>query len=105
MPRPMYVHKKMSQPIYETGYDHTHYWEYYKRQHLKVVQNHTTGKKILEDHKLYEYLWALKLGYIMYDDVPPDYLRSFGIFDGRDFGGKIQGPTMLHWPNIIRTAT
>lgn len=66
--------------------DHSRYEEFYKRKYLIVVRLHLLGHKVLFDHKLYEYLWALKLRMVMYNDVPPAYLQMFGIDDCGDFG-------------------
>lgn len=80
------MHQPAAEPVTKVVDTGKYYWDFYKRKYLIVVRLHILGHKVLLDHKLYEYLWALKLKMVMYNDVPPAYLQMFGIDDCRDFG-------------------
>jgi hypothetical protein len=59
----------------------------YVSKYLETLRQHHVSKvKVIPDHKAFEIAWAIKMGYIMYDDVPPNFIRACGIQDTRDFG-------------------
>jgi superfamily II DNA or RNA helicase len=60
------------------------------RKHLakyrRILERAASERTAIPDHQAFEYAWALKLKYLVYRDVPPNYIRACGIEDTRNFG-------------------
>ena len=55
--------------------------EKYKNNYLELIK-----RKDIPDHKTYEYLYALELDMINWDDLPPDFDEKFDIPHKMDYG-------------------
>ena len=55
--------------------------------YLKIIKLfHIQKNKHEKDHKIFEYLIALELGLIHWDDLPPDFDEIFDIPHTMDYG-------------------
>jgi superfamily II DNA or RNA helicase len=55
-------------------------------KYRRILERAVSKRTVIPDHQAFEYAWALKMEYLVYRDVPPNYIRACGIEDTRDFG-------------------
>ena len=60
--------------------------EKYHNMYLECIKCFINKKSDKPDHKIYEYLYALELGLINWDDLPPDFDEQFNIPHKMDYG-------------------
>jgi superfamily II DNA or RNA helicase len=58
----------------------------YKNMYLEYIHRYINKTNDKPDHKIYEYLYALELGLINWDDLPPDFDEKFDIPHRLDYG-------------------
>ena len=58
----------------------------YKNMYLECIHRYIDKTSDKPDHKIYEYLYALELGLISWDDLPPDFDEHFEIPHKLDYG-------------------
>ncbi len=46
----------------------------YKNQYVKLIKDNNNK---VPDHKMYEYLYAIKLNLIHWDDIPPTFCETY----------------------------
>ena len=62
-------------------------FEIHRPFYLDLIGKYLSGREFLPKHKIYEILWALKKGYILWDNLPPNadeildipYLTDYGV--------------------------
>ena len=59
---------------------------YYRNKYIHYI--HQFHKKHVKDeeHRIYEYLWAVRMGMIMWNDIPPGFEDMYDIPHRRDYG-------------------
>lgn len=60
--------------------------EKYHNMYLEYVNRFINKKTDKKDHKIYEYMYALELDLINWDDLPPDFDEKFDIPHKMDYG-------------------
>ena len=58
----------------------------YHNMYLEYIQDFIKKENKIPDHKIYEYLYALELGLINWDDLPPNFDEKFQIPHKMDYG-------------------
>ena len=60
--------------------------EKYRNMYLDCIHRYINKTSDKPDHKIYEYLYAIELGLIIWDDLPPDFNERFDIPHKMDYG-------------------
>jgi superfamily II DNA or RNA helicase len=58
----------------------------YRNMYLEAIHRYINKISGEPDHKIYEYLYALELGFINWDDLPPDFDEQFDVPHRLDYG-------------------
>jgi superfamily II DNA or RNA helicase len=58
----------------------------YRNMYLEAIHRYINKTSGEPDHKIYEYLYALELGFINWDDLPPDFDEQFDVPHRLDYG-------------------
>ena len=58
----------------------------YHNMYLGCIHRFINNNGNKPDHKIYEYLYALELGLINWDDLPPDFDEKFNLPHKMDYG-------------------
>ena len=66
-----------------TDYD---IYEKYRNNYLRLIKQWSLGNYNLKKHKVFELLYSLELGMILWEDLPPDFDVKFKVPHRRDYG-------------------
>lgn len=58
----------------------------YERKYINMIKEYSRDKTLYKDYKIYEYLYAIELGMIVWEDIPPVFCDRFDIPNRKDYG-------------------
>jgi superfamily II DNA or RNA helicase len=64
----------------------------YRNMYLEAIHRYINKTSGEYDHKIYEYLYALELGFINWDDIPPNFDEQFDIPHMLNYGVDLVDP-------------
>jgi hypothetical protein len=51
----------------------------YYHKYIEYINNYIQNLTLYKDHQIYEVLWAIKLQFIIWDDIPPHFSELYKI--------------------------